>query len=80
MLQNTAFNDGTRPGDSAEIVYEFASVLWVNKVDAYGSNETAAKSKSAILYVGNADGGVSQPSRAARHQLDSSWRRVVFRA
>ena len=54
-----AFNDGTRPGDSAEILYEFASALWVNKIDAYGSNETGRKSKSAILYVGDADGDVS---------------------
>ena len=31
----------------------------MNKIDAYGSNETGAKSKSAILYVGDADGDVS---------------------
>jgi len=64
---------GTLPADSAEVVYEFASALWVNKVDAFGSNETQAKSKSAILYVGTADGDVSPPTNPCD---DATWEQV----
>jgi hypothetical protein len=53
-------------------VYEFASALWVNKIDAYGSNETVAKSKSAILYVGAADGDVSTTNPCD----DAAWEQV----
>jgi hypothetical protein len=63
---------GTKPADSAEVVYEFASALWVNKVDAFGSNETQAKSKSAILYVGTADGDVSSTNPCD----DATWEQV----
>ena len=67
-----AWEAGTLPADTAEVVYEFASALWVNKIDAYGSNETVAKSKSAILYVGAADGDVS----ASNPCDDAAWEQV----
>ena len=67
-----AWEAGTLPADTAEVVYEFASALWVNKIDAYGSNETVAKSKSAILYVGAADGDVSTTNPCD----DAAWEQV----
>ena len=46
----------------AEVVYEFASNIWVNKIDVYGSNFENGKSQFVTLYKGDGgDAGINKP-------------------